>query len=155
MRRLRSLTLFATALLAPAGAQCAWTVDAEGACVERWAPSDLRRGPTAIVNAPLLPFRNMAGGAVYAWNTPEWWPAQIVGLGPAVILVSGAAGVVESVWWVGTGLADTLTGGYFSIAPERATELSIRPEVSAIIADANPPPVLDRCGRPHPEGGAP
>jgi hypothetical protein len=138
---------------APA-ARAAWVVDEHGDCVERWQPHDLLRGPTAIVNAPLWPFRTMAGGAVYAWNTAEWWPAQIAGLGPAVILISGIAGAVESTWWIATGVADTLTGGYFSLAPARATELSLTPEVSAIIADAEPAAKTDRCGRPLGTGDA-
>src|SRR5262245_28654722 len=127
----------------------AWVVDANGACVEQWSSSDVLRGPTAIVNAPLLPVRTFAGGAEYAWNNTEWWPWQIAVLGPAVTIFSGAAGVIEAVWWVGTGLADTLTGGYFALAPEAATELSLQPKVPGIITDANPPPApQDRCGRP-------
>lgn len=131
-------------------ARSAWTVDANGACVERWAPSDLLRGPAAVANAPLLPLRTLAGGAQYAWNTAEWWPWQIAGLGPAVTLICGAAGVVEGVWWAGSGVADTVTGGQFEIAPEKATRLSARPEVPRVIADAGPTPTPaeDRCGRP-------
>ena len=150
MRRLL-LSLLVASVVTPAGvARAAWVVDAQGACVERWESSDLLRGPTAIANGPLLPIRTFAGGAEYAWNTPEWWPWQIAGLGPAVTIISGIAGAIEGVWWIGTGLADTLTGGYFGIAPERATELSIHPEVSRIIADADPSPTPthDQCGRP-------
>lgn len=150
MRFARTSIIVLAAFIARASVgYCAWTVDANGACVEHWAPSDLLRGPTAIVNGPLRPVRTLAGGAEYAWNTTEWWPWKIVGLGPAVTLVSGAAGVVEGVWWIGTGLADTLTGGYFAIAPEPATELSLRPQVSTIVADAGPvpTPATDRCGR--------
>lgn len=153
--RFARTVIIAAALMARAGvAECAWMVDADGACVQRWAPSDLLRGPAAIANAPLLPVRNLAGGAQYAWNTKEWWPWQIAALGPAVTLISGAGGVLEGVWWAGTGVADTLTGGYFAIAPERATQLSVRPEVSSLIADAGAAPKLpgDRCGRsPSPQ----
>jgi hypothetical protein len=142
--------ILAVALIARASsAHGAWAVDANGACVEQWSSSDLLRGPTAIVNAPLLPVRTLAGGAEYAWTNTEWWPWQIALLGPAVTLFSAAAGAVEAVWWVGTGMADTLTGGYFAIAPEPATELSVRPKVPGIIVDAQPPPApQDRCGRP-------
>ena len=56
--------LLAIALLTPLTANGAWVVDADGACVEQWTSADLLAGPTAIVNAPLLPFRSMAGGAV-------------------------------------------------------------------------------------------
>jgi len=144
------MVLTAALIGSVARADAAWTVDASGACVEQWTAGDLLRGPTAIVNAPLLPFRQLAGGAEYAWNTQEWWPWQIAVLGPTVTLVSGAAGVFESVWWIATGLADTVTGGYFTIAPEAATQLSIRPEVSPVIADAGPAPAptQDNCGRP-------
>lgn len=149
--RLASTLILVTALLVRAGvAPAAWTVDANGACVEKWAADDLLRGPTAIANGPLLPLRTMAGGAEYAWNTSEWWPWQIAGLGTAVVIISGAAGVVEGVWWMCTGLVDTLTGGALQVAPERAVQLSIQPELPLLIADAKPTPqpTTDRCGRP-------
>lgn len=147
--RLAGILILSAALFAPLAARAAWVVDADGACVEQWTSADLLSGPTAIINAPLLPFRSMAGGAQYAWNTEAWWPYQIAILGPAVTLFSGAFGIVESAWWIGTGLADTVTGGYFAISPERATELSIAPDVPTVIADATPAtPPTDRCGRP-------
>ncbi|HSP97741.1 MAG TPA: hypothetical protein VL049_10915 [Candidatus Dormibacteraeota bacterium] len=149
--RLLPILLLTVALVAPAGiARGAWSVDAAGGCVEQWGPSDMLRGPTAIVNGPILPFRQMAGGAEYAWNTKEWWPWQIVAMGPGVTLFSGAAGLLEGTWWVVTGVADTLTGGYFGAAPEAATELSVQPQVSTVITDAapTPAPTEDRCGRP-------
>ena len=134
----------------------AWTVDAEGACVERWESGDLLRGPTAIVNAPLLPVRTLAGGAEYAWNTAEWWPVQIAILGPVVTLFAGAFGVLEAGWWVGTGLADTLTGGYFALAPDAATQLSVQPQVPVVLEDAKAAtPAVDPCGRPRASEAAP
>jgi hypothetical protein len=143
-----SVIFLAAALMAPAGVACAaWTVDASGACVEQWVARDVLRGPTAIVNAPLLPFRQLAGGAEYAWNREEWSPWQIAVLGSAATGASGAWGVIESVWWTATGLADTLTGGYFALAPEEATQLSIHPEASRVLTDAGPAPT-DQCGRP-------
>jgi hypothetical protein len=142
-------------MLARAGiAGGAWVVGADDTCVEQWASSDLLRGPTAIANGPLLPLRTLAGGAQYAWNSPEWWPWQIGIMGPAVTLVSGAGGMVEGLWWIGTGVADTLTGGYFALAPEPATHLSLAPHVSRVIADAAPPPKEDHCGRPLGAAGA-
>jgi hypothetical protein len=148
MRRAASLLL--VLLTAAAPGRAAWVVDSAGACVERWAPSDMARGPKAVLNGPLLPFRQMAGGAAYAWNTEEWWPWQIVAMGPGVTLFSGAAGLLEGTWWITTGLADSVTGGYFQAAPEQATALSIAPQVSSMIADAGPTPAptTDRCGRP-------
>jgi hypothetical protein len=112
-------TVIVAALLVTSAnlANGAWTVGADGVCAEHWAPRDLLRGPTAIVNGPLLPLRTLAGGAQYAWNSKEWWPWEIALMGPAVTAASGAGGAVEGIWWVGTGVADTLTGGYFAIAP--------------------------------------
>jgi hypothetical protein len=72
-----SIVIAAVFVLRAVIAHGAWTVDAGGACVETWAPSDLLRGPIAIVNTPLLPVRTLAGGAEYAWNRTEWWPWQI------------------------------------------------------------------------------
>ena len=148
MRLVRTLMVGAALIAQASVAHCAWTVDADGACVRKWAPSDLLRGPVAIANAPLLPVRTMVGGAEYAWNKQEWWWWHTVVLGSAVTGVSGAAGVVEGVWWAGTGVADVLTGGYFEIAPERATQRSVQPELSAVIAGTPPTPTEDRCGRP-------
>lgn len=146
-RFIRTLTIVAV-LCARAGvAHCAWTVDAGGACVRKWAPSDLLRGPVAIVNAPLRPVRGAAGAAEYAWNKSEWRWWYTVVLGSAVTGVGAAAGLVEGVWWVGTGLADTLTGGYFEITPEGALDRSVRPELSTVIAGSAPAPTEDRCGR--------
>jgi hypothetical protein len=65
--------------------------------------------------------------------------------------VTGASavfGVFEGGWWAITGVADLLTGGYFEIAPERATQRSMEPELSEAIAGTPPPPTEDRCGRP-------
>ena len=148
--RVPVLLLVAVLLVQATAANSAWVVDASGQCVERWEPSNMLRGPTAILNGPLRPLRTLPGGAVYAWNTEEWWPWQIAILGPAVTVVSGAAGALEGVWWIATGLADTVTGGYFDISSENATTLSLRPEVSSLIADASPTPTPthDRCGRP-------
>jgi hypothetical protein len=147
MRLVRTLVIGA-ALIAPASvAQCAWMVSADGTCVQEWAPSDLLRGPAAIVNAPLQPVRTTAGGAEYAWNKKDWgWWYKTV-LGSAVAGVSAAAGLVEGLWWVGTGAADLLTGGYFHIAPERATDFDMQPELSTVISGAAPAPTEDPCGR--------
>lgn len=142
-----ALALFA---LPTAAAHAAWSVDAAGVCVEHWAPSDMLNGPTAVLNGPILPFRQMAGGAAYAWNTEEWWPWQIAVMLPAVTAFSTAAGALEGIWWVSSGLADTLTGGAFGLAPEEATELSIAPQVSPVLSDASKKPAAttDPCGRP-------
>ena len=146
--RTHCLMFLAAALLAPVGiANGTWTVDANGACVDQWTSRDVLRGPTAIVNAPLLPFRQLAGGGDYAWNNAQWSAWNKATLGTAATGVSGAMGAVEGLWWVATGLGDTVTGGYFALAPEKATELSIAPDLSAAISGA-PPATTDPCGRP-------
>jgi len=146
MRRMRIVMVVAALIARASVAQCAWTVNAEGTCVQEWAPADMMRGPTAIINAPLLPFRTTAGGAEYAWNKKEWRWWHTFLLGSAVTGASAGAGVFEGLWWVITGSADLLTGGYFHLAPENATNLSVQPELSTVISD-KPPPVPDRCGR--------
>ena len=149
--RLPALRLTLALLAAPVGtAHAAWSVDAAGVCVERWAPSDMLDGPTAVLNGPILPFRQAAGGAAYAWNTEEWWPWQIGIMLPAVTAFSAAAATLEGVWWMSTGLADTVTGGALGLSPEEATALSVEPHVSRMLADAptKPTPTTDRCGRP-------
>lgn len=150
MRHLPMLLLTVALTTSAEAARGAWSVDEAGVCVERWGASDMLNGPTAILNGPILPFRQMAGGAEYAWNTEEWWPWQISVMGPGVTLFSGAAGLLEGTWWMLTGLGDTATGGYFGFSPEEATQLSVEPQVSTMIADAGPkpPPTEDRCGRP-------
>ena len=147
--RIARTLLIAAVLCARAGvAHCAWTVDADGACVRKWAPSDMLRGPLAIVYAPWQPVRTGVGGAEYAWNKTEWrwWYTAV--LGSTVTAVATAFGLLEGIWWTGTGLADTLTGGYFEITPDRALDRSVRPELSTVIAGSAPAPTEDRCGRP-------
>jgi len=61
--------------------------------------------------------------------------------------VSAASGLVEGLWWIATGTADTLTGGYFESSPERAMQRGVQPELSTTIAGAPPAPTEDRCGR--------
>jgi len=56
-------------------------------------------------------------------------------------------GLVESGVWLATGLADTLTGGYFAIAPEAATEPSVAP-IRPLFAPDPKRPATDPCGRP-------
>ena len=109
---------------------------------------------TAVSNAKEIADRILAPAARQNDKEARFSSEAIAALGPAVTLISGAGGVLEGVWWAGTGVADTLTGGYFAIAPERATQLSVRPEVSSLIADAGaaPMPPGDRCGRsPSPQ----
>jgi hypothetical protein len=130
-----------------------WVVDAQGKCVEQWSPASLLRGPTAMLMAPTAPFRNGAGVFVYqspkarGWNSQEWFGFW----GPVVAVFSGAAGVIDTGVWLGTGLADTVTGGYFGIAPYRATQLNVDPLIPPLVPEAQRRAIEakrpDPCGR--------
>ena len=131
-------------------ASAAWVVDANGKCVEQWSPDSLVRGPTAMLMAPTAPFRNAAG--VFAYGPPpepgsrgfDFWA-------PVVAVLSGTAGVIDTGVWFGTGLADTVTGGYFAIAPYRATQLSLDPLIPPLTSDGQRRAIEakrpDPCGR--------
>jgi len=123
-----------------------WVVNERGDCVSEWTAGSLLRGPAAMLNALLVPFRSAAGGVQLALDDPaKAGVKRKIFLTPTLAVVGGAMGLVESGVWLGTGLADTLTGGYFAIAPEPATELSIAP-VRPMFAPDNRRP-SDPCGR--------
>jgi len=92
-----------------------------------WTADALLRGPTAIANAPLAPVRTAIGGARVALNDPVPGTKGKIMLVPLLTLGGGAMGFVDAGVWLVTGLADTLTGGYFAIAPDPATHLSVEP----------------------------
>ena len=128
-----------------------WVVDGHGACVEEWQAADLLRGPSAIANAPLLPVRTAVGGYRLASDDRTPGLERKILLPPMLTLGGGAMGFFESLYWVGTGLADTLTGGVFAIAPVEATRFS----VAAVRPGFAPPaggPATDPCGRPSAGG---
>jgi hypothetical protein len=122
----------------------AWVVNERGACVRSWTPASLARGPAAMLNAPLLPFRSAAGGVVLARDDRSPGVRGKILLPPMLAVAGGAMGLVESGIWLGAGLVDTATGGYFEVAPEEATHLDIRPITPAFVADARRP-VTSRC----------
>jgi hypothetical protein len=133
----------------PAGALAVWTVDERGDCVQQWVPGSLARGPTAVLNAPLAPFRSAAGGAQLALENPSRETRTQILLPPLLTLAGGGMGLIDTFVWAGTGLVDTATGGYFEIAPSEATELSlapIRPAFSSTVPSREAERV-DRCGR--------
>ena len=105
----------------------------------------MARGPAAIVNAPLVPFRSAAGGVLEATEKGGSGFMQRAVVPTMLGVVGLGMGVVESVIWVMTGVADTLTGGYFGISSEEATQLSVAP-IRPYFSD-RPPPETDRCGR--------
>ncbi|SRR5947207_9040848 len=130
------------------GALAAWVVNERGECVRAWTPASLVRGPAAVLNAPLLPFRSMVGGVLAGEDRSPGIQAKIL-LPPTLAVVGGAMGLVESVIWFGTGLTDTATGGYFEIAPDEATRFAVGPVRPPFGADARRPPRewFYPCGR--------
>ena len=103
-----------------------------------------------MLNAPLLPFRAAAGGFLLARDDPQPGLQRKIVLAPLLTLAGGAMGLVESGIWLGAGLADMATGGYFEVAPEEATELSLAPERSSLGSDSpgvRREAAKDRCGR--------
>jgi hypothetical protein len=117
-----------------------WVTRADGACVELWTAGDLLRGPTAILNGALLPFRSLAGGFALAANecsvaggcsiTSPFYPI----LGP---ILGGTFGV----YWILTGFADTVTGGLGLLSSPDAATLSLSPVVP-LVSDIVP---VNRC----------
>ena len=115
-----------------------------------WKASDLLRGPKALLMTPTAPLRSLAGGIQLA---PEFWKSAKVPSGvmsvPAVIIVSGGVGCLEAIVWGGTGVLDLLTGGVFQIAPDRATELSLRPIRPVFMPATSEQATTEPCGRPE------
>ena len=145
--RARVAVLAGLALSWASGAGAAWVVNERGDCVREWTPASLARGPAAIVNAPLVPVRTAVGGVLLARNDPQPGRLRQVLLPPLLAIAGGVMGVAESVIWLGTGLVDTTTGGYFEVAPEEATRLGIAPLSPRFASDVARPPATDRCGR--------
>jgi hypothetical protein len=142
-------SILAMVLTWASGALAAWRVDERGECVRTWTPASLARGPVAMLNAPLLPFRSAVGGVLVAREDRSSGMQGKVLLPPTLAVVGAGIGLVDSLVWLGTGLADTTTGGYFAVAPDEATRLSVAPVRPPFVADARrpPPEPTDRCGR--------
>lgn len=132
-------------------ASAEWVVDARGKCVERWSPGSLLRGPTAMLMAPTAPFRHAAGVFTYQPPHPGAGKEGFDPWGPVAAVLAGTAGVLDSGVWLGTGLADTVTGGYFAIAPYRATQLSPDPLIPLLMSEGQRNAIEakrpDPCGR--------
>src|SRR3989442_12792259 len=139
------VSVLVTVVLRASGALAAWVVNERGECVRAWTPASLVRGPAAMLNAPLLPFRSVVGGILLARDDRSPSMQGKVLLPPTLAVVGGGIGLVESVVWLGTGLTDTATGGYFEMAPEEATRLGVEPVLPTFVAAAPRPP-RDRCG---------
>jgi hypothetical protein len=137
-------------LVFPVVTHAAWVVDDRGDCVRTWTPASLGRGPAAILNAPLLPFRTAVGGAQVAGEDRSPGLRRKIFLAPLLTVGGGVMGVLEAAIWLGTGLADTLSAGYFNIAPDEATHVSIAPERPPFITEPvrEARSTTDPCGRP-------
>ena len=109
----------------------------------------LVRGPAAMLNAPVLPFRSVAGGVLLAREDQVPGMQRKILLPPTLAVVGGAMGLVESIIWFGTGASDTVTAGYFEVAPDEATRLAVGPVRPPFGGDARSPARewADRCGR--------
>jgi len=142
-------SLLVTVVLWASGARAAWVVNETGECVRAWTPASLGRGPAAMLNAPLLPLRSAVGGVLVARDDRSPGMKGKILLPPMLAVVGGAIGLVESAVWLGSGLTDTATGGYFEIAPEEATRLGVEPVRPPFLPDARRPlrESADRCGR--------
>ncbi|MDJ0848726.1 MAG: hypothetical protein QNK04_10135 [Myxococcota bacterium] len=123
MDRPRATFLAALALPAllasppPAGAD-RWVRDEEGLCHREWTPRSLARGPIAMANGLLLPFRSFYGGFTAGW--------QGAVLSPLGLFV----GLAEGFGWLGIGAAELATGGAFGLAPEGAVhQIEVGPVV--------------------------
>jgi len=136
----------ATLLLGDVGpAAAAWEVNAVGRCVEVWTPASLLRGPTALLMAPTAIPRAVAGAITSMDELRKDSPSgQSIVASPMLMFFWGANGFVEMLIWMGTGVADTVTGGALALAPPDAVELSLAPITYAPVAQ---PPTTDRCGR--------
>ena len=143
------VSALALVVLRASGALAAWVVNERGECVRVWTPASLVRGPAAMVNTPLLPLRSAVGGVLVARDDRSPGMQGKILLPPTLAVVGGGIGLVESVIWLGTGLTDTATGGYFEMAPDEATRLGVEPVRPTFIAAAPRPPREsgDRCGR--------
>ena len=86
------------------------------------------RGPSALGNSVLAPFRSSAGAVRWALDdsTPRSTRARILRV-PVLGGLSFVFGFIDTTQWLATGLADTLTGGYFEFAPDEAAHLSVAP----------------------------
>ena len=127
-------------------AEAEWVVDSRGECIEQWSPASMLRGPTAMLMSPTAPFRCATG--VFAYETVQ---GTLAFWKPAIAVLSSAVGVIHTGVWLGTGLADTLTGGYFAIASYRATQLSLDPLVPPFVTESQRQAIEakrpDPCGR--------
>jgi hypothetical protein len=87
-----------------------WVRDDEGLCRREWTPASLARGPIAMANGLILPFRSLAGG--------------LTGGVPAALAspVGMVLGLAEGVSWIAVGTLEIASGGAVGFAPEGAAD---------------------------------
>ncbi len=103
--------LLAASVLAPGSAGAdRWVREAEGVCRREWTAGSMLRGPAAIGNGVLMPFRSLAGSV-----TGGWVAAALLPLGAMV-------GLAEGIAWTVVGTFEMLSGGAFALAPEGASD---------------------------------
>jgi hypothetical protein len=108
----------AALLLAPAASADRWVRDAEGRCQREWTRASLARGPIAMLNGVLLPFRSLAGAFSAGGRAALFAPASLI------------LGFAEGVSWLVGGTLETLSGGAFGIPPAgAAARLDVSPVV--------------------------
>lgn len=112
MRGLLSALVGVALAAGAAAAAPSWERDAEGECVRVWTASELLRGPVAMANGLVLPFRAFAGGL-------KGGGALGVVLSPAAFF----AGIPEGAGLLLAGLTDLFTGGAFAVAPDGMAQL--------------------------------
>ena len=117
-RCLVSLAL-AASILAPGSARAdRWVREAEGRCRWEWTPRSMLRGPTAMGNGVLMPFRSLAGSVTGGWVAAALLPLSVM------------VGLAEGITWTVAGAFEMLSGGAFALAPEGASDgLHIAPVV--------------------------
>jgi len=110
LRCLASLAL-AACVLAPGSAGAdRWVSEGEGVCRREWTAGSMLRGPAAVGNGVLMPFRSLAGSV-----TGGWVAAALLPFGAMV-------GLAEGIAWTVVGTVEMLTGGAFALAPEGASD---------------------------------
>ena len=67
-----------------------WVRDAAGRCEREWTPGSLARGPTAVANGLMLPFRSLAGSLMMPQALI--WSHRPIIMGMRALLSSGLSG---------------------------------------------------------------
>ena len=91
--------------------------------MREWNASQLMRGPAAMTNGILLPFRGLAGG----------FRGGFVGI--ALSPLAAAAGAVEGATWILGGSVDLVTAGALALTPDGLARIRIQPLLLLPIAE--------------------